>query len=174
MKTKFAQIAISAMTAVSLLAVQTPAQASDYCYGCNVRDEGNFYNSLIGQTVYVGSDTYRVTSIDRTGGYVYLTDRYGAAKWSNASETYTVGAQRERNDLTAGVVAGGFLLLVSALFGGSGSGSSSSYSNSGNSSSRNTDYRYRQTPTYSSSSSTTTQSTSGLYGNCHGGSFYSC
>jgi hypothetical protein len=168
------------MTAVSLLATQTPAQASPACLGCNVSDEGSFNNSLIGQTVYVASNTYRVTGIDRTGGYVYLTDTYGAAKWSRASETYTAGAQRERSNITAGVVLTAGAMFLAAMFNGSGGGSSGGYSNNRNNSSRTTEYVYRSTPTYRSPSPThtpsptTTQSTPGFYGNCHGGSFYSC
>jgi hypothetical protein len=180
MKTKVARFVVSAITAMSLLAIQTPAYASSACLGCNVRDEGTFNNSLVGQTVYIGSDTYQVTAIDRTSGYAYLTDRYGAPRWSFANETYSVGAQRERNNVTAGVSAVSAIVLLSALLGGSGKSSSSSYRNTGKNSSRKTEYVYRQVPTYESPSPSKspspsiTQYSSGLHGNCHGGSFYSC
>lgn len=173
MKANFLTKFAAGLAALSMVTVHTPAQASPGCTGCNVRDEGVFHSGLVGQTVYVAGSAYTVTGLDVSGGTIYLQDSAGQPKWSYANQTYTTGAQQERNAITAVGIGVGLLAILAAAASSQSSNTSSSYKES-----RLTgeDDYLRQKPwsTYTPSSSVPAPPINSFYGSCHGGSFYGC
>lgn len=132
------------VTALALLAAQTPAQASSSCFGCNIVDEGRYTTALVGQTVYYGQTAYTVDSFAQ--GKVYLRTASGGMVWSYPRDLYSPEARSERD----GAIGGGILLglLGLAILANSPSSSSSNRSSSSSSTvSSRTTYRQPE-PTY--------------------------
>lgn len=101
--------------ALSALAAQTPAYASNGCYGCNVIDRGEF-TSIMRTQVYYQGRAFTAVDIDRSTQRVFLLNGRESG-WVSGSEVYSPTAQRERNQLRDDLVTGGTVILFACMLG---------------------------------------------------------
>ena len=101
--------ASAVLLALSAAAIQTPAQASDGCFGCNVWDSGEIY-SLVGKRVYVRDEAGVARRVDVRNRQVRVDFRDGTYGWYNARIVYSASKQMERDGATI-VTAVGICLL---------------------------------------------------------------
>lgn len=126
-KAGFSRI-ISLVAVGAMLAVQSPAQASPACTGCNLVEEHTLSTNLVGQAVWLENNRYIVTDVDMYAQKVFFTGADGNPYWSPAANLYSAGAHEERNRVATSVVGTAVALGILALLAsGSRSSESSSY-----------------------------------------------